>query len=185
MALTKVTSAGLSDEIDISSGLTLKDQAELRFNEANTNGTNWVAFKAPTSIETNVTWTLPSADADVAGYALVSDGTGTLNWAAAGGGNIPTNSQTTSYTLVATDLGKLINITTGGVTVPSSIFSAGDTVSIYNNSTSSQTITQGSGVTLRLAGTATTGNRTLAQYGIASVLCVAADIFVITGVGVS
>ena len=95
------------------------------------------------------------------------------------------NSQTSAYTLVATDDGKFINITTGGVTVPSSVFSAGQTVTIYNNSSSSQTITQGSGVTMYLVGTATTGNRTLAQRGLATVFCVASNTFVITGGGLT
>jgi len=100
-------------------------------------------------------------------------------------GNIPQNSQTSAYTLVAADAGKHVNITTGGVTVPSSVFSVGDAVSIYNDSASDQTITQGSSVTLREGGTANTGNRTLAQRGICTVLCVASNEFVITGVGVS
>ena len=98
-------------------------------------------------------------------------------------GNIPQNSQTSAYTLVVGDAGKHVNITTGGVTVPSGVFSVGDAVSIFNDSTSDQTITQGSSVTLRQAGTANTGNRTLAQYGICTVLCVATNEFVITGAG--
>ena len=100
-------------------------------------------------------------------------------------GRIPQNSQTSAYTLVVGDAGKHVNITTGGVTVPSGVFSVGDAVSIYNDSVSNQTITQGTSVTLREAGTANTGNRTLAQRGICTVLCVASNEFVITGVGVS
>ena len=102
---------------------------------------------------------------------------------------IPQNSQTSAYTLVASDNGKHVNITTGGVTVPSSVFSAGDVVTIYNDSGSNQTITQGSSATLRLAGTSDTGNRTLAQYGLATILCVGGDgsdsEFVISGAGLS
>ena len=96
---------------------------------------------------------------------------------------IPANPQMQAYTLVADDAGKHISITTGGVTVPSGVFVAGDVVSIYNNSNSSQTITQGGSVTIRLAGSATSGNRTLLQYGLATVLCVASNTFVITGAG--
>lgn len=99
--------------------------------------------------------------------------------------DIPQNSQTAAYTLAASDIGKHISITTGGVTVPSGVFAIGDTISIYNNSTSNQTITQGGSVTLRQAGTANTGNRTLAQYGIATVLCVASNTFVISGAGLT
>jgi hypothetical protein len=94
-------------------------------------------------------------------------------------------SKTAAYILVASDTGKHISITTGGVTVPSGVFSAGDIVSIFNNSASSQTITQGSSTTLRQAGTANTGNRTLGQYGVATVLCVASNTFVISGAGLS
>ena len=98
---------------------------------------------------------------------------------------VPANSQTAAYTLVATDAGKHINITTGGITVPSGVFSVGDAISIYNNSTSNQTITQGASVTIRRPGTTDTGNRTLSQYGICTLLCVGSDIFVVTGSGVS
>ena len=98
--------------------------------------------------------------------------------------NIPQNSKTAAYTLIASDVGKHISITTGGVTCNASVFSAGDVVSIFNNSGSNQTITAGASVTFRLAGTATTGNRTLAQYGIATLLCVvggATPTFIVSG----
>ena len=105
---------------------------------------------------------------------------------AAGPSDIPQNSQTSAYTLVAGDNGKHINTTTGGVTVPSGVFSAGNVVSIFNDSTSDQTITQGGSVTLRLAGSTTTGNRTLGQYGLATLLCVGgSNEFVISGAGLS
>jgi len=102
-----------------------------------------------------------------------------------GPSNVPQNARTSSYTLVTSDAGRHISITTGGVTVPASVFSIGDTISVYNNSASSQTITQGASVTLRSAGTANTGNRTLAQYGICTILCVAANTFVISGAGLT
>jgi len=102
--------------------------------------------------------------------------------------NVPPNSQTGAYVLALTDSGKYISITTGGVTVPpfaTVAFAAGQTISVYNNSASSQTITQGTGVVMTLAGTATTGNRTLAQYGLCTILCTASNAFVITGAGVT
>ena len=100
--------------------------------------------------------------------------------------NIPANPQSSSYTLKATDAGKHISITTGGITitVPSGEFSVGDVVSIYNNSTGNQTITS-SGVTLRGAGTSSISDRTLAQYGLATILCVASNVFVIVGSGLT
>ena len=64
--------------------LTLNAQSDVRFADADSS--NWVAFQAPSTVASNVTWTLPSADATVSGFALVSDASGTLSWAAAGGG---------------------------------------------------------------------------------------------------
>jgi hypothetical protein len=87
------------------------------------------------------------------------------------------------YTLQSSDIGKLVNITTGGVTVPSLTFGPGDAITIYNNSSGNQTITQGSSVTMYLAGSSTSGNRTLSQRGVCTVLCVALNEFVITGAG--
>jgi len=97
------------------------------------------------------------------------------------------NSQTTGYTLVAGDAGKTISITTGGVTVPNSILSAGNIVTIYNNSGSSQTITQGSGVTMQWAGqsSSTTGNRTLGLYGICTIIFITSSNAVISGAGLT
>ena len=132
-------------------------------------------------VDINTIPTLNSANTFTAAQTFnagASDGDGDLR-------TVPQNSQTAAYTLVASDVGKHVNITTGGVTVPSSVFSAGDAVSIYNDSASDQTITQGSSVTLRLAGDGTTGNKTLANYGLCTVLCVASNEFVIAGTGLS
>ncbi len=99
--------------------------------------------------------------------------------------NLPINDKTSSYALAASDNGRVVSITTGGVTVPSGVFSVGQSVSVYNNSGSVQTITQGSGATLRQVITGATGNRSLTGYGLCTILCVASDSFVITGAGVS
>jgi hypothetical protein len=101
--------------------------------------------------------------------------------------SVPINGQSGAYNLAATDNGKMISITTGGVSVLQNVFADpyGQIISIYNNSNTSQTITQGAGVTLRLAGTAATGNRTLARYGVATITCVAANTFVISGAGIT
>jgi hypothetical protein len=107
----------------------------------------------------------------------VYDGYGNLR-------TLPQNAQSTSYTATAADVGRFIN-TTAGVTINTGVFAVGDNVTIYNNSGSSITITQGTSVTLRQAGTASTGNRTLAQRGVCTVLCVASGEFVINGGGLT
>ena len=141
----------------------------------NTNNSGSTHVKVTNEIELKGFVTATS-DATFAG--TVSDLNGNVR-------DIPQNSKTAAYTLVASDAGKHINITTGGVTVPSGVFSIGNAVTIYNDSASDQTVTQGGSVTLRSAGTADTGNRTLAQRGICTLLCVASNEFVISGAGLS
>jgi hypothetical protein len=100
---------------------------------------------------------------------------------------LPQNSQTASYTLALADMGKMINTTTGGVVIPANAsiaFPIGSAISIFNNSGSSQTISITSD-TLRQAGTANTGSRTLAQYGLATCVKVAATTWAISGAGVT
>lgn len=99
--------------------------------------------------------------------------------------NIPVNTKSESYTLALSDAGKYVNISSGGIIVPSGIFNSGDVISVYNNSSASQAITQGASVTMHLAGTSTTGNRTLAQRGLATILCVGTDTFVVVGGGLT
>ena len=74
-----------TDIIDVlgdSSDIQLATQNLLKFGDA--DDSNYVAFKAPSTVSSNVTWTLPNADAAASGYALVSDAAGTLSWALAG-----------------------------------------------------------------------------------------------------
>ena len=126
-------------------------------------------------------------------YSLAVNASGNVIEEPLGGGrNIPQNTATGTVLLNINHAGDHISISspTGtGVTVPANVFSVGDVVTIYNNSTSNLTITQGTNVTLRQAGTANTGDRTLAQYGVCSIMCVEdvtdADVFVIAGAGLS
>ena len=65
-------------------GLTLQSQSDLRF--ADNDSSHYIGFQAPATIASNVLLTLPATDSPVNGYALISDGSGTLSWGAAGGG---------------------------------------------------------------------------------------------------
>lgn len=91
----------------------------------------------------------------------------------------------TGGTAVIGDRGALLSQTSGSVTVPASIFAARDVLTIFNNSTTAQTITQGAGLTMYFAGTATTGNRTLAQRGLATIVFISATVAVISGGGLT
>ena len=78
------SSAGTERLIMDANGLTLQAQNDLRFGDSDSS--HYVGFQAPSTIATSLVWTLPNADTTVAGYALISDGSGNLSWGQAGGG---------------------------------------------------------------------------------------------------
>ena len=53
----------------------------IKFNEGTNNGSNFIALKAPNSVGTSVTFTLPSSDGSD-GHVLVTDGSGNLSFSA-------------------------------------------------------------------------------------------------------
>jgi hypothetical protein len=109
--------------------------------------------------------------------------TGTIAVDSIGFRGLPQNSQTASYTLALTDAGKHISITTGGVVIPANgsvAFPIGATIVVFNNSASTQTISITTD-TLRQAGTTNTGTRTLAVYGLATLVKMTSTVWVVTG----
>ena len=98
--------------------------------------------------------------------------------------SIPIQGKTSSYQLASSDNGTTVS-TNSGITVNGAVLSTSQAFTIFNNSSSSITITQGSGVTMYYAGNAVTGNRTLANYGVATILMVASNTFVISGAGLT
>ena len=97
--------------------------------------------------------------------------------------DIPQNAQSSAYTLVAADAGKHITITTGGVTIPASIFTAGDAITIVNDSASDQTITCSAVTTYLANDTSTKTSLTLKARGIATFLFVSATVVYGAGAG--
>jgi hypothetical protein len=95
-------------------------QGDLRF--ADSDSSNWVAFQAPSTVASNVTFTLPSADG-TSGQVLQTNGSGTLSFTtvsspAKASGSILVNNTTISesYTIPAGTNG----ISVGPVTVQTS-----------------------------------------------------------------
>ena len=187
-AQNNITSVGTLTSLTVSGNVTAGNVSGTTISGTTGSFTN-IAGTLNTAAQTNITSVGTLASLAVTGNVTggnvitggsVSDSVGLLR-------SIPQNSKNTGYTLQATDNGQMINITTGNVTVPASVFNSpyGQTVSIYNNQTTSNAVVQGSGVTLRLAGTTATGNRTLSRYGVATIICVAANTFVISGAGLS
>lgn len=68
--------------LEIASNAVVKNQAGLRFEEDTANGSNYVAFRAPSTISSDLTWTLPATDGS-ANQVLTTNGSGTLSWTTA------------------------------------------------------------------------------------------------------
>jgi len=103
---------------------------------------------------------------------------------------IPQNGQAGAYTLIMLDQGRHVYCTGGAasVTIPpnsSVAFPIGTTIPVVNDGSGVRTITQGAGVTLKWAGTGTTGNRSLAVGGLCNLLKVATDTWFVSGAGLS
>lgn len=128
---------------------------------------SWQAVPTPTTTTTQPAGT---ANTTIASTAFVD--------------RLRSSAPTSSATAALTDRGNTI-VTAAGVTVPASVFAAGDVFSVYNNSAANITITSGAGLTMYLVGTATVGNRTLAQRGIATIYFISATNAVITGGGLT
>jgi len=94
----------------------------------------------------------------------------------------PVGAKTSSYTLQTADVGKYVEVGSGGsITIPDATFSAGDVVSIFNNTTGAVTCTC-SITTAYIAGTDTDkATVSLATRGIATVLFNSGTVCVITG----
>ena len=93
--------------------------------------------------------------------------------------NVPVSSNSTN-TLVVGDVGKLLSVS-AGQTVPNSTFAAGDVVVIFNNSSSSITLTM-SITTAYIAGTDTDkATMTLATRGVATILFISGTVCVVSG----
>jgi hypothetical protein len=144
----------------VGTALTFNAQADARF--ADSDSSNWVAFQGPATIASNITWTLPNADGSN-GQALVTNGSGTLSWAAAGAtisSDTSTNTDFLLYfasstsgalTAVNQDSGLTYNPSTG--TVAATTFSG----ALSGNATTATTASGVSANSVAL-GTDTTGN---------------------------
>ena len=82
------------------------------------------------------------------------------------------STQSTNYVLTIAD--------NGNVAWP-----VGTAVTVVNRGTGNITVAQASGVSLYLAGNSSAGNRTVTTYGMATLLNVAANVWMINGTGVS
>ena len=95
------------------------------------------------------------------------------------------NAQTgVTYTLVIADLGKLVTLSNASgitLTLPPSVFAAGNTINIQQIGVGQVTLAQGAGVTITSTGATAAAPKLRAQYSAATIICTASNTFTVLG----
>jgi hypothetical protein len=95
------------------------------------------------------------------------------------------NAQTgTTYTLVVADLGKLVTLSNASaitLTIPPSVFAAGNQIHIQQIGAGQVTLAQGAGVTITSTGATASAPKLRAQYSAATIICTASNTFTVLG----
>ena len=121
-----------------------------------------------------------TTNAGVSVAGTVTDNKGELR-------TLPLNEKSTDYTLVADDAGKAVFFTasTGTITIPNGVFSPGHLITIINDTGTTQSIVQGTGLTMYYTADGSTGNRQATQRSSTTILFKDTSIAYISGTGLS
>jgi hypothetical protein len=137
------------------------------------DGSNWVSIGSSGDITGITTGT----DSGLSGG--VTSGTATLRL------KLEFDAETgTTYTLVAGNLNQLVTLNNASpitLTVPPSVFSAGDVINIAQIGAGQVTLAQGAGVTINSTGATATAPKLRARYSAASIICTASNTFLVVG----
>ena len=135
--------------------------------QGNASGAGTSTIESPNT-SSSVTYSLPDSSASV-----------TLGYL-----NVPLSGiKTASYTLVAGDVGKFVELgTSGTVVVPASVFTTGDAISIFNNTSASISCTCSAITDFYKGGTDTDiSTFSVTTRGVATILFITATRAVVTG----
>ena len=152
-----------------------------------------------TTFDTNVA----AAGVTLAGVTLAADGTDTnigININPKGTGVVTTSAtysdvngalraiprsgaaKTSSYTLAVTDIGEFIEVGSGGsIVVPNAVFSTGDAVVIFNNTSGNITLTLSITTAYQGGTDADKATLNLATRGVCNILFISGTVCVVTG----
>lgn len=154
------------------SNLQIGSQGDLRLGDS--DNSNWVAFQAPATVASNVTWTLPSTDG-TNGQALTTNGSGTLAWSSTAVtisndtstasnlyplfANATSGTASTIYTGNANllykpstgELSSVAPIATNGIMLNANTIATSYTIAATNNGLSAGPVTVNSGITVTVS----------------------------------
>lgn len=108
-----------------------------------------------------------------------------FTWIAQDDTTISFNAQTgTTYTLVAADSGKLVTTSNASaitVTIPPSVFAAGEIINVQSIGVGLTSFAAGAGVTITSTGATAAAPILRARYSAASIICTASNVFTVIG----
>jgi len=117
-------------------------------------------------------------------YTLVADSGEATGLKYVAGVSIAFNAQTAAYTLVAADAFKLVTVSdtvSRTVTIPPSVFIAGQIINVQRIGTGAVPFAAGAGVTITSTGATASAPTLRAQYSAASIICTASNTFTVLG----
>ena len=195
---TSYTTSGSGTVVALATGATLSSPVISTIVNTGTltlpTSTDTLVGRATTDTLTNKTLTSPTLTTPLLGTPTsgnlsncTADGTNSVGYL-----NIPINSQSAAYTLVLADAGKSIfhpstdaNARTFTIPANSSVAYALGTAITFINMTSQVVSIAITTDTMYLAGTGTTGTRSLAQYGVATAIKMTSTTWIISGNGLT
>jgi hypothetical protein len=168
---TGITSLGSG----VATWLGTPSSANLASTVTDETGSGSLVFATSPTLVTPVLGTPASGNLD----SCTADGTNKVGYR-----NIPLSGiKNASYTLLASDVGKFIELGAGGtVVVPASVFATGDVISIFNNTSASITCTCSAITDFYKGGTDTDiSTFSVTTRGVATILFITATRAVVTG----
>jgi hypothetical protein len=118
------------------------------------------------------------------GHTLVADSAETTGLKYVAGVSIAFNAQTAAYTLVAGDAFKLVTVNdtvSRTVTIPPSVFTAGQIINVQRIGTGAVPFAAGAGVTITSTGASAAAPTLRVRYSAASIICTASNTFTVVG----
>ena len=151
-------------------------------------GTDGQVLTADSTVAKGAKWATPASlpsQTGNSGKYLSTDGT-TASWAAAVATlNVTFNAQTsTTYSLVSTDVNKLVTLSNAGaitLTVPNGVFTTGQQINIQQIGVGQVTVVSDGTTVLTSTGDTSTAPALRARYSAATIICTSSNNFTVIG----